>query len=115
MIHSLIGLYLFYRWTVKDDQGWGKNVSCLILVSLNEQAIVKVKASRMQGQFSFKELYMARGIGQTHSQEQLDDYANQHNPNNQAYQDALDNRADQLNPNNDEYWHSRGQQKSDDE
>lgn len=41
--------------------------------------------------------------GDTHSQEQLDDYANQNNPNNDAYQDDLDNHADQMNPNNDEY------------
>lgn len=41
--------------------------------------------------------------GHTHTQQQLDDYANQNNPNNQAYQDDLDNHADQLNPNNDEY------------
>jgi hypothetical protein len=61
MIHSLTGLYLFYRQTVKDDQGWGKNVACLIVPSLNEQAIVEVKASRMQGQFSFKESSMAKG------------------------------------------------------
>ena len=39
----------------------------------------------------------------THSQDELDDYANQNNPNNDAYQDDLDNHADQCNPNNDEY------------
>lgn len=39
--------------------------------------------------------------GSTHSQAQLDDYANQNNPNNEAHQDNLDNHADQLNPNND--------------
>ncbi|MDR3329918.1 MAG: hypothetical protein LBS76_01440 [Mycoplasmataceae bacterium] len=32
-----------------------------------------------------------------------DDYANQNNPNNDAYQENLDNHADQENPNNDEY------------
>lgn len=41
--------------------------------------------------------------GYTHTQEQLDHYANQHNPNNDAYQANLDNHADQFNPNNDEY------------
>lgn len=45
--------------------------------------------------------------GYTHSQQQLDDYANQNNPNNSAYQADLDNHANQCNPNNDEYWHSR--------
>ena len=41
------------------------------------------------------------------SQQQLDDYANQNNPNNSAYQADNDNHANQCNPNNDEYWHSR--------
>ena len=41
--------------------------------------------------------------GDTHTQDQPDDYANQNNPNNDAYQDNLDNHADQVNPNNDEY------------
>lgn len=27
----------------------------------------------------------------------------------------LDNHANQLNPNNDEYWHSRGEEKPDDD
>jgi len=47
----------------------------------------------------------------THTQAQLDCYANQNNPNNSAYQAVLDNRANQLNPNNDEFWHSRGLEK----
>ncbi|XMB85843.1 hypothetical protein RJG79_10600 [Mycoplasmatota bacterium WC44] len=38
--------------------------------------------------------------GNTHSQQQLDDYANQNNPNNDAHQANLDNHADQCNPNN---------------
>lgn len=41
--------------------------------------------------------------GHTHTQEQLDNYANQHNPNNDAYQADLDNHSNQCNPNNDEY------------
>lgn len=41
--------------------------------------------------------------GYTHTQEQLDNYANQHNPNNDAYQADLDNHSNQCNPNNDEY------------
>ena len=45
--------------------------------------------------------------GHTHTQQQLNDYANQHNPNNHAYCDNLDNHANQCNPNNDEHWHSR--------
>lgn len=39
----------------------------------------------------------------THTQSQLDNYANQHNPNNDACQDNLDNHADQLNSNNEKY------------
>jgi len=39
----------------------------------------------------------------THTQEQRDDYANQHNPNNDAYQANNDNHSDQMNPNNDKY------------
>ena len=41
--------------------------------------------------------------GHTHTQSQLDDYANQCNPNNDAYQANWDNHADQCNPNNEEY------------
>lgn len=51
---------------------------------------------------------MGKGVSSyTHTQEQLDNYANQHNPNNDAYWANLDNHANQCNPNNDEYWHSR--------
>ena len=47
---------------------------------------------------------MGKGVsGHTHSQQQLNDYANQNNPNNHAYQDDLDNHSNQCNPNNDEY------------
>ena len=59
---------------------------------------------------------MSRGHGvssYTHTQQQLDDYANQHNPNNQAYQDDLDNHANQCNPNNDAYYESRNEEKDD--
>ncbi len=49
-----------------------------------------------------------RGVsGYTHTQAQLDHYANQNNPNNDAYWANQDNHANQCNPNNDEYWHSR--------
>ena len=56
---------------------------------------------------------MSKGHGvssYTHTQQQLDDYANQHNPNNHAFGDALDNHADQLNPNNDAYYESRNEE-----
>lgn len=44
---------------------------------------------------------MAKGkvSGKTHTQAQLNDWANQHNPNNKAYKANLDNHANQLNPN----------------
>ena len=41
--------------------------------------------------------------GHTHTQAQLNAYANQHNPNNAAYHAGLDNHANQCNPNNNEY------------
>ncbi len=44
------------------------------------------------------------------SQADRDHHADQHNPNNSAYQDRMDNHADQLNPNNDEYQGDREQQ-----
>jgi hypothetical protein len=45
-----------------------------------------------------------RGVsGNTHSQQQLNDYANQNNPNNSAHQANNDNHANQCNPNNDEF------------
>ena len=49
-----------------------------------------------------------RVSGNTNSKEQLNHYANQHNPNNSAYQANRDNRSNQCNPNNKEYDHSRG-------
>lgn len=35
----------------------------------------------------------------THSKEQLNNWANQNNPNNKSYKAKLDNRANQMNPN----------------
>jgi len=52
--------------------------------------------------------------GYTHSQEELDHWADLHNPNSDEYQDDLDNHANQLNDNNDEYWNSRGEEMPDD-
>jgi len=43
----------------------------------------------------------------THTKEQLDNYSDQKNQNNDAYQADLNNHANQLNPNNNEYWNSR--------
>lgn len=43
---------------------------------------------------------MNKGSGNTHTQKQLNDYANQHNPNNSAYRANCNNHANQLNPNN---------------
>jgi hypothetical protein len=39
----------------------------------------------------------------THTKEQLDNWANQNNPNNKAYQANRYNRSKQLNPNNKAY------------
>jgi hypothetical protein len=53
-----------------------------------------------------------RGVsGKTHSQPQLNHYANQHNPNNSACAAARNNHANQCNPNNGTYWSSRGEHK----
>ncbi len=41
--------------------------------------------------------------GNTHPQEELDNYANQNNPNSDEYQSENDNHSNQLNPNNVEY------------
>ena len=53
--------------------------------------------------------------GNSHSQQQRDDWANQNNPNNHAYWDNLDNRANQMNPNNDAYWSGRDEKRDNDE
>ena len=45
-----------------------------------------------------------RGVSSyTHTQQQLNHYANQHNPNNSAYQANNNNHANQCNPNNSQY------------
>ncbi len=54
-----------------------------------------------------------RGVsGHTHSRSRLDNYANQNNPNNNAYRANQDNHSNQCNPNNDEYRHSREESNS---
>jgi len=45
--------------------------------------------------------------GKTHTQAQLNAYANQNNPNNPAYRASHSNHANQCNPNNKEFSHSR--------
>jgi len=44
----------------------------------------------------------------THTQAQLDNYANVLNSDSQAYAAAIENRANQLNPFHDAYYESRG-------
>jgi hypothetical protein len=46
---------------------------------------------------------MEKISGKTHTKEQLDNWANQNNPNNKAYQANRYNRSKQLNPNNKAY------------
>jgi hypothetical protein len=41
--------------------------------------------------------------GHTHTQAQINGYANQNNPNINAYKTNLDNHANQCNPNNNKY------------
>ncbi len=45
--------------------------------------------------------------GNTHSQQQCDDYANQNNPNNSAYSANSNNYSNQCNPNNSAYQGSK--------
>ncbi len=42
---------------------------------------------------------MSKVSGNTHTQQQLNNYANQHNPNTSAYRANNNNHANQLNPN----------------
>ena len=62
--------------------------------------IVVVHAqSKVRGLFWFrKEINMGKVSGKTHTKEQLDNWANQHNPNNKAYQANADNHSNQKNP-----------------
>ena len=46
--------------------------------------------------------------GNTHSRSQLNNYANQNNPNNSANRANNNNRSNQMNPNNSAYQQSRG-------
>jgi len=41
--------------------------------------------------------------GKTHTQQQLNNYANQNNPNNSAYRANQNNHSNQCNPNNNNY------------
>lgn len=41
---------------------------------------------------------MGKVSGKTHSKEQLDNWADQHNPNNRAYKANADNHTNQLHP-----------------
>ena len=47
--------------------------------------------------------------GKTHTQQQCNHYANQHNPNNPAYRENSNNHSNQCNPNNSAYSSSRAQ------
>ena len=47
---------------------------------------------------------MGKGVSSyTHTKKQLDDYANQNNPNNPAFHANRNNHANQCNPNNARY------------
>lgn len=50
---------------------------------------------------------MGKGKGgvssHTHTQQQRNNYANQHNPNNSAHRENANNHSNQLNPNNSRY------------
>ena len=88
------------------------------------------KASSVEGAFRFEHLFMTillilcyneittnkevyimskgKGVsGNTHSRSQLNNYANQNNPNNSANRANHNNHSNQLNPNNSAYHQSR--------
>ena len=50
-----------------------------------------------------RELIMSKVSGNTHTQNQLNNYANQHNTNNSAYRANMNNHSNQLNPNSQNY------------
>lgn len=50
--------------------------------------------------------------GKTHSSSQLNNYANQNNPNNSANRANNNNHSNQMNPNNSAYQQSRNNGKS---
>ncbi len=50
---------------------------------------------------------MSKTSGNTHTQNQMNNYANQHNPNNSAYRANNNNHSNQLNPNNQNYHGTR--------
>ena len=52
---------------------------------------------------------MAKGVSsKTHTQSQVNNYANQNNPNNSAYTANMNNHANQCNPNNSAYKGNNG-------
>lgn len=52
---------------------------------------------------------MGKVSGNTHTQKQLNNYANQHNTNNSAYRANSNNHANQLNPNNQNYNNTKSE------
>ena len=80
----------------------------LLVVFLRKVNTIKIDAINTTAKsIGTETIFMSKGghgvSGYTHTQAQLDSYADQHNPNNDAYQANLDNHANQCNPNNDEY------------
>lgn len=51
---------------------------------------------------------MSKVSGNTHTSSQLNNYANQNNPNNKAYTANANNHSNQMNPNHSAYHSSRG-------
>ena len=60
--------------------------------------------SKVRGLFRFrKERIMGKVSGKTHTKAQLDNWANQNNPNNKACRANVDNHANQRNPKHKSY------------
>ena len=79
-------------------------VKCLIsnlLIPVHHQSVWGFYFTVRKG---VKQMAKKGGVsGKTHTRKQLNDYANQHNPNNPAYRARLNNHANQCNPNNRRY------------
>ena len=97
---------MFHSFTPQNEshiRGW----LCFGACRAKEKDVLHVLTSSCFFIGSERSIAVKKVSGKTHTKEQLDNWANQNNPNNDAYWANQDNHANQCNPNNDEYWHSR--------
>ena len=72
---------------------------CCVQSGLPDDRSPRTKQSAWTFFGSERRPIMGKVSGKTHTKEQLDHWANLHNPNNKAYRADADNRANQMNPN----------------